>query len=234
MGGVVGDPRNNGEIKVLLSDAHSLFREALRTVLDGQDDLRVVAEATSGDEAVTMAGIVRPDIAFVEAGREGTAGVEVAGQIREAVPGCRVLLLADGEETSLLLAAVEAGVSGFVTKDCPLATFIDSARAVHRGEMIVPPQMLGSLLSDLIHRRRARDEALIRLSQLTRREREVLSLLGRGLTNDGIAEQLVISPETARTHVSNLLPKLEVNSRFEAASFVLRHDLLDHLTGVER
>lgn len=228
------DVPQNGEIRVLLSDAHSLFREALRTVLDGQDDLRVVAETAAGDEAVVRAGIVRPDIAFIEAGRNGTDGVDVAGQIREAVPDCRVLMLADEAETSLLLAAVEAGVSGFVTKDCPLATFIDSARAVHRGEMIVPPQMLGTLLSSLIHRRRERDTALMRLSALTPREREVLSLLGRGLTNDGIATELVISPETARTHVSNLLAKLEVNSRFEAASFVLRHDLLDHLTGVER
>ncbi|MBW3578449.1 MAG: response regulator transcription factor [Actinobacteria bacterium] len=227
------DRAPNGQIRVLLTDNRSLFREALRTVLDNQGDLRVVAEAAGGDDAVSMAALVRPDVAFVGADLPAPGGVEVTRRIRETVPECRVLLLADAEESTLLLAALEVGVSGFLTKDCPLATFIDSARAVHRGEVIVPPRMLGGLLSNLIHRRRERDDALLRLSGLTPREREVLRLLARGVTNNDIAQELVISPETARTHVNNLLGKLEMNSRFEAASFVLQHGLLDHLAGVE-
>ena len=99
------------------------------------------------------------------------------------------------------------------------------------GETIVPGRMLGPLLQRLIRRRREQRDALDRMSRLTRREREVLGLLAEGADNDTIAERLVISPETARTHVQNVLVKLEVHSRVEAAAFVMRHDMLDALTG---
>lgn len=215
----------------MLVEARSLFREALRTVMDSEPDLKIVAEAAGGAKAVATADRVRPDVAFVEVGLSETDGIEVARRIRDRVPGCRVLILADEEEPVLLLRAVEAGASGFLTKDCPLADFVGSARAIHRGEVVIPPRMLGGLLSHLIRRRREQDVAMQLLSRLTPREREVLSLLASGATNEAIAQQLVISPETARTHVHNLLGKLDVHSRLQAAAFVLQNGLLEHLAG---
>jgi len=107
-----------------------------------------------------------------------------------------------------------------LTKESPLSELIYASRAIDRGETVVPPRMLGPLLTRLIHRRSERDDAMRRVSLLTRREREVLALLAEGADNGGIAAALVISPETARTHIQNVLNKLGVHSRLEAAAFV--------------
>jgi DNA-binding NarL/FixJ family response regulator len=144
-----------------------------------------------------------------------------------------VIVFSGQEDERVLLEAMEAGASGYLSKEAPLADLINAARAVHRGEALVPPRMLGALLQRIIHRRRERDEALKRMTNLTRREREVLGFLALGADNDMIAQRLVISPETARTHVQNVLGKLHVHSRLEAAAFVTQNGILDDLVGVE-
>ncbi len=218
-----------GEIRVLVADAHSLFREAMRAVLDNEADVRVVAEAEDGIEAISLAERRRPDVALLAVDLPNTDGIHATEAIRERVPACRVLVLTDEEDLGKLLEVLEAGASGYLTKRCPLAQFIASTRAIHGGEMIVPPRMLGGLLARLIAGQRERDTAVRQLSRLTPREREVLALLARGADNEAIAESLVISPETARTHVSNLLGKLEVHSRLQAAAFVTENGLLEEL-----
>ena len=121
-----------------------------------------------------------------------------------------------------LFDAMQAGANGFLTKAIPLRKLIRSTRAVLRGETIVPPAMLGHLLSQLVENRSEQNKVMRRLSRLTRREREVLALLVEGGDNDLVANRLVISPETARTHIQNILGKLDVHSRLEALSLVLR------------
>lgn len=129
----------------------------------------------------------------------------------------------------MLLEVLDAGANGYLTRDAPLAELIRATRAVHGGETLVPPKMLGPLLSSLLRRKRDQDRAFERLARLTVREREVLALLAQGSDNDGIARALVISPQTARTHIQNILGKLEVHSRLEAAAFVTRSGLLGNL-----
>ena len=116
-----------------------------------------------------------------------------------------------------------------LTKGCPLSELIDATRAIHQGETLVPSRMLGPLLARLIHRRRERDEAAKRIGRLTRREREVLGLLSQGISNEGIAQALVISPETARTHIQNVLGKLGVHSRLEAAAFARQNQTAEEM-----
>jgi DNA-binding NarL/FixJ family response regulator len=128
---------------------------------------------------------------------------------------------------------MEAGADGFMTKGRPLAELIDATGAVHRGETLVPPRMLGALLQRLIRRRRDQDAAVRRVGRLTPRERQVLALLAEGANNDGIAQSLVISPETARTHVQHVLSKLEMHSRLAVAAFVVSNGLLDELEVVD-
>jgi two-component system, NarL family, nitrate/nitrite response regulator NarL len=207
-------------IRVLLADQHALFREALRAIFDAEPDLLVVAEAGTGFQAVEEAGREEPDVAILHAGLEACDAIQVVGLLQGRVPGCRLLILADGEDQGILAAAVEAGASGFHTKRGPLVGLLEATRALSRGDAVIPPRMLGGLLSRLISHRHELDIAQERLARLTRRERQVLGLLAEGADNDAIARTLVISPQTARTHIQNILSKLEVHSRLEATAFV--------------
>jgi len=215
------------QVRVLLADAHSLFREALSAALAGQPDLAVVAEAEDGLEAVGEATRMEPEVAVLDADLPNCEGVRAARLIRERVPGCRVVLLAAEEEQDTLADAINAGVNAYLTKASPLADLVDAIRAVHRGDTLVPARMLGGLLDRLVNRRREQSDAVRRIGRLTPREREVLALLAQGGDNDSIARDLVISPQTARTHIQNVLVKLGVHSRLEAAAVAIRNGLLD-------
>ena len=216
-------------VRILIADGQSLFREAMRAIIDAEHDLRVVAEAGTGLQAVEAAVRTEPDVALVYAGLEGTDAIRTIGLLRERVPGCRVLILAGEEHHGILAASVEAGAAGFLTKGSPLADVLEATRAVARGETVIPPRMLGGLLSRLTTRKRERDLAQERLSRLTHREWEVLSLLARGADNETIGAALVISPHTARTHIQNILSKLGAHSRLEATSFYFRNGNIDGL-----
>jgi len=216
-------------IRIVLADEQSLFREAVRAVLEHEPDLEIVGEARDGLQAVAEAERTIPDIVLLDADLPNCDGLRATRLIRETSPKTRVLVLSNDEDLAVLAGALEAGASGFLTKACPLSELIDATRAIHEGETLVPARMLGPLLSRLIHRRREHDEGSKRLARLTRREREVLGLLAEGISNEGIAQALVISPETARTHIQNLLGKLGVHSRLEAAAFARQIELNEEL-----
>jgi DNA-binding NarL/FixJ family response regulator len=224
----------DGVIRVLLADEQSLFRQAVKVVLSSEDDLIVVGEAADGLQAIAEVERVRPDVALLDADLPNCDGIRATQQISLRVPECRVIVFSAQEDEQVLVQALEAGASGYLSKGSPLADLIEATRAVHRGDALIPPRMLGALLQRLIHRRRERDDALKRMAKLTRREREVLALLAQGADNDGIAQRLVISPETARTHIQNVLGKLGVHSRLEAAAFVTQNGILDDLAGATR
>jgi DNA-binding NarL/FixJ family response regulator len=219
----------NGKVRVLLADEQSLFREAVKVVLSTEDDMEVVGEARDGLQAVTEAERLRPDVALLDANLPNGDGIRATAQIMDRVPTCRVVVLSAQEDERILIGAMEAGAAGYLSKESPLVDLIRATRAVHLGEALVPPRMLGALLQRLILRRREHDQALKQMSDLTRREREVLALVAGGADNDGIAQRLVISPETARTHIQNVLGKLGVHSRLEAAAFVVQNGIIDDL-----
>jgi DNA-binding NarL/FixJ family response regulator len=216
-------------IRVLFADHEPLFREAIRVVLDDQPDLLVVAEAQTGCQAVALAEELLPDIAILAADLPDCDGIDAVRLVVERADRCRVLVLARDEDQIALLDALEAGAAGFITRTSALGELITAIRAIHRGEAMVPPMMLGPLLAALIRRRREQANVMQRLSSLTRREREVLLLVCRGAHSRSIAEELVISPETARTHVQNVLSKLGVHSRMEAAALMGPDNMLDQL-----
>jgi len=220
-------------VRILIADEQSLFREAMRAIIDAEPDLHVVAEAGTGFQAVEAAVRTEPDVAILHAGLQGGDSIRTIGLLRSRVPGCGVLILAGEEQHGTLAASVEAGASGFLTKGSPLADVLEAARAVARGETVIPPRMLGGLLSRLITRKRDRDVAQERLARLTHREREVLSLLARGADNETIGAALVISPQTARTHIQNILNKLGVHSRLEATAFAFRNGPFEDLVDEE-
>ena len=216
-------------INVLIADEQSLFRQAVRIALETESDLTVVAEAGDGQEAIEAADRFSPHIALIDTDLPKVNGISATRTLRERVPGCKVLVLSNHQDQVALFDAMQAGANGYLTKAIPLAELIESTRAVLRGETIVPPAMLGDLLSQLVQSKERQNDVLRRLSRLTRREREVLALLVEGADNDLVAQRLVISPETARTHIQNILSKLDVHSRLEALALVLRNDIVKEM-----
>jgi DNA-binding NarL/FixJ family response regulator len=227
-------PKSKVRVRILLADAHSLFREAVRMALEGQPDMRVVAEAGDGAEAVATAERIQPDVVLLDALLPNHDGVRATELISNRVPSCHVVLVASEDNQGLLLSAVLAGARGFVTKGSPLADLIDTARGVARGETRIPARLLGPLLDRLVRRHEEQDEAMQRISKLTARERQVLALLAEGGDNHAIAQALIISPQTARTHVQNVLGKLGVHSRLEAAALARRHHMVKRPSGARR
>ena len=216
-------------INVLIADEQSLFRQAVRSALETETDLTVVAEAGDGQEALEAADKFSPHIALIDTDLPKVNGISATRTLRERVPGCKVLVLSNHQDQVALFDAMQAGANGYLTKAIPLAKLIEATRAVLRGETIVPPAMLGDLLSQLVQSKERQNDVLRRLSRLTRREREVLALLVEGADNDIVAQRLVISPETARTHIQNILSKLDVHSRLEALALVLRNNIVKEM-----
>jgi len=220
-------------VRILLADEQSLFRQALQVALESQPHLCVVAEAETGCQAAVEARRTCPDVAVLSATLPGCDGIGAALRIRQEVEDCRILVLAEAEDQQALLEALEVGASGYLSKNSPLHDLIHAVEAIERGETLVPPWMLGGLLSALIRRRREESKALQLVAGLTRRQREVLALLAEGRDQIGIAQELFISPETARSHIQNILGKLNVHSRLEAAAFVSRFGIIHDLAGAE-
>jgi two-component system response regulator NreC len=216
----VTDPR---PCRLYLADEHALFRAALRVALDSQPDLQVVGECGDGRDLVDEVRRRQVDVLVVDVTLPGRNGYEVCNDIRAAGLDVKVLAMNDSADDKTLLLALEAGADGYVTRDGRLADMVGAARAVLRGEACVPRRMLGSLLQNLIQRRRAADDVQVRYDRLSRREKETLTLLGRGHDHEAIARELVISPQTARTHIQNVLGKLEVHSRLEAAALAVEY-----------
>lgn len=213
---------------ILLADAHAMFREAIRVALEPAEHLRVVGEARTVQETVAATAELTPEVVLYDLNLPNDFGSDPVRAITEAGrPSTRVLVLADLPRPDEIVALVEAGAAGYLTKDIPLAELVTAIRSVAKGEAVIPPAILGPLLATLVQRRRVDHDAVRRHASLTKREREVLSLIARGAGNDDIARKLVISPQTARTHVQNILSKLEVHSRLEAAALALRSGLAE-------
>lgn len=215
------DPVTDDRIRVLLVDGHALFRQAVRVSLEEAPDLVVVGEALDAGSCVHDIGRLGPDVVLVDGSAAAVGAGPATALIREHAPNSRVVVLGE-EDAGMLLDVIEAGASGYVTQTSALTDLIETTRAVSRGETSIPQSLIGALVAGLLARRREELEAFQRLSQLTHRERQVLDLLATGANNHGIARALSISPETARTHVQNLLTKLGLHSRLEAAAFVVQ------------
>jgi two-component system NarL family response regulator len=219
----------DGDIRILLADAQPLFVDAVRSAMDAESDLRVVATARDGMQAVEDAERERPHVAVVDLDLPNGDGLQSTRLITELVPDCRVLILAEHEEAESLLRAVQAGASGFLARSSLLRELVEAARRLRSGRMAIPDHLLPGLIKALVQRRRERIDAQPRMSTLTGRERQVLGLLASGAGNELIGQLLVISPETARTHVRNALAKLGVHSRLEAVAFMTRTGILEEL-----
>jgi prevent-host-death family protein len=203
---------------VLLADDQGLVRAGFRALLDAQPDIEVVAEAADGEEAVELTRRARPDVVLMDVRMPRMDGLEATRRIT-AMPGLadtRVIVLTTFELDEYVFGALRAGASGFLLKDIDPPDLLRAVRVVARGEALLAPRQTRRLIEAFVEQERAVQPAVSegdQLEELTPREREVLALVGRGLSNAEIADELILSPLTAKTHVARLFSKLDARDR---------------------
>ncbi|KAB8157473.1 response regulator [Streptomyces sp. 3MP-14] len=207
-------------IRVLIVDDHQVVRRGLRTFLEVQDDIEVVGEAADGSAGVAAAEELRPDVILMDVKMPGTDGVEALGQLRERDNAARVLIVTSFTERRTIVPALRAGAAGYVHKDIDPDALAGAIRSVHAGHVLLQPEVAGALLAQ-------EGGGGGRGGSLTDREREVLALIARGRANREIARALVLSEKTVKTHVSNILMKLDLADRTQAALWAVRHGIAD-------
>jgi two-component system response regulator NreC len=210
-------------VDIFLADDHGVLRAGLRALLNSEDDLEVVGEAASGDEALRLAAELRPDIVLLDLNMPGPGGIEITRQLREVLPETRVLVLTVHEDEGLLREAIDVGASGYIIKRAVESELINAIRAVARGDLYIHPSMTRALLREPAKRTRAPAGAQ---ESLTPRETDVLRLIVRGYTNRQAAEELGLSVRTVETHRANLMGKLGLKSRVELVRWAADNDLL--------
>ncbi|WP_327346962.1 response regulator transcription factor [Streptomyces europaeiscabiei] len=204
-------------VHILIVDDHPVVRLGLRGMLEAYEDLRVVGEAGSGDEAIVLAAATRPHVVLMDLRMPGTDGATATARIRQEHPGIRVLVLTTYEGDADILPAIEAGATGYLLKDTPIGTLTDAIRAAARGETVLAPPVAARLVT---HMQAPSGE------QLTPREVQVLGLVARGLSNSEIGRQLYIGEATVKTHLLRTFVKLAVNDRTAAVTLALSQGIL--------
>ncbi len=209
-------------IRVLLADDHPLFRDGVTHSLAGESDLTLVGQAASGEEALRLARDLLPDVALLDITMPGKGGLVAAAEIATACPATKIVMLTVSEHEDDLLAAFKAGARGYVLKGVSARELANVVRAVAGGEVYVSPSLAAGMLVELT-RSRPPDP----LSELTEREREILRLVSDGLTNREIGERLHLAEKTVKHYMTNVLGKLHVRSRVEAALLAARRGLAE-------
>ena len=209
-------------IRVLIADDHEVVRQGLKLFLGLQDDIEVVGEAVDGLDAVERARGLQPDVVLLDLVMPRMGGIEALGHIREASPQSKVIVLTSFADDDKVFPSVEAGAAGYLLKDVRPQELADAIRSAHRGEAQLHPAVAARLMQDYAEggRRGAPD-------QVTERELDVLRLLARGMSNKEIAGALVVSEKTVKTHVSNILHKLGLADRTQAALYAVKQGLAE-------
>jgi two-component system, NarL family, response regulator LiaR len=209
-------------IRVLIADDHAVVREGLRAFLALQDDVEVVGEAADGEEAVQAVARLEPDVALVDLVMPRVDGIEAIGRIRVQRPQTRVIVLTSFVDEDKMLPAVRAGAVGYLLKDVQPQDLVSAIRTVHGGGTLLHPTVVEELVREV-----SRDDEAPTSNPLTAREREVLALIARGRANKAIAFELGVAEKTVKTHVSNILGKLGLTDRTQAALYAVREGLVD-------
>ena len=211
--------------RVILSEGEALVRAGLRALLEEDGTVTVVGEAATGEEALDLAGQLKPDVVLLDAGLPGLDSVETTRRLL-ADSGVPVMLLANSEADEHTFAALRAGASGVVLKDTEPSELVRAVAVLARGDALLSPSFTRRLIADFASRPEPSQPNDARVAVLTAREREVVGLVAMGLSNGEIAEELVLSPATARTHVSRAMVKLGARDRSQLVVFAYNNGLV--------
>ena len=209
-------------ITVLLADDQALVRAGFSLILNAEPDIDVVGEAGDGAEAVALTGAIQPDVVLMDVRMPEVDGIEATRRISDVAPSTKVLMLTTFDLDEYVIEAFRAGASGFLLKTAPRDQLVAAVRTVQSGEALLTPISTRKLIEQFTH---PPDESRS-LAELTARERDVLILLARGLSNAEIAAELVVEPSTVKTHVANLLSKLGCRDRIQAVVFAYESGLI--------
>jgi DNA-binding NarL/FixJ family response regulator len=220
------------KIRVLLADDHSLFREGLANILDAQPDFEVIGEAGDGLEAIVKTQELQPDLVLMDITMPGCDGLEATQRIKNELPSVTIVMLTVRDEDEKLFEAIKYGAQGYLLKSIRSWEMVEMLRGAVRGEAAITPALGGHMLEEFRRlsqqaHRLPRDE----MTALTLREKDVLGLVAEGATDKEIAETLIISIHTAKSHMRNILAKLQLSRRHEAALFALRKGLIPQPNG---
>lgn len=199
-------------IRILIADDHPIVREGLAAMLDRQEDMKVVGEASNGAEAVEMATVMCPDVVLMDLRMPVMDGVEAMRKLAAEVPSARVIVLTTYDNDEYIFRGIEAGARAYMLKDCRREELFNAIRAVHRGESLIAASMA--------------DRVLDRPEALSERELEILRLMATGAANKAIANQLFISESTVKTHVQSIFQKLGVGDRTKAVTHALHKGII--------
>jgi two-component system, NarL family, response regulator DevR len=219
-------------IRILIADDHSVVRAGLRALLEHHKHFHVVAEASTGEEAISKAREYRPDIAVLDIRMPGISGIEACRQIVSTIEGCRVIMLTTYAEDELLFAAIRAGASGYVLKRIGDNDLVTAVERVSRGENILDPAMTATVFAEM--RKVDETQRAAAFSELTPQELAVLALVAHGLTNRQIAVRLYLGEGTVRNYVSSVLAKIGVSNRAEAAAYAVKNNIDEIVPPAER
>lgn len=215
-------------IKVLIVDDQDLVRVGLRTLIDDDDGLELVGEADTGMSAVAVARETKPDVVLMDIRMPGMDGLEATRRIVEdpELSQTRVIVITTFEYDEYVFEALEIGASGFLLKNTPPRELLSAIETVHEGGSLLSPSVTRTVIRELVERKPRSNSPHPSLNTLTEREREVVGLVGQGMSNDEIADELYISPATARTHVSRAMTKLHARDRAQLVVFAHRSGLV--------
>lgn len=221
-------------IRVIIVDDHDLFRRGLADVLEEEDDIQVVGQARNGKEAIKLVEAESPDVVFMDLNLPEQSGIEITAYITQKWPQVRVLVLTVSEQPADLLDALRVGAIGYVLKTASPSDIIDALRQVSQGWVVISPSMAPRFLADFAHSGPQPSAVKsVKISdasyeqQLTLREQEILRHVAKGMSNADIAQALVVSENTVKTHIKNILGKLQMRNRSEAAAYAARMGYLD-------
>lgn len=202
-------------IRLLLADDHRVYREGVRVLLDGRADLEIISEASNGDETISQAERLEPDVILMDLRMPGTNGVDATRRILARSPGIGILVLTMYDDDESVFAAMRAGARGYLLKDADQVDLVRAVEAVNRGEAIFSPAIARRLMGYFNALQAAESQATL-FPELTPREREILLLLAEGRNNAAIAHYLSLSTKTVQNHISNIFNKLQVVDRVQA------------------
>ena len=203
-------------IRLLIADDQELVRIGFRLLLEAQDDLEVVGEAADGEQAVALARELRPDVILMDIRMPRVDGIEAIGRLQALERPPRVLVLTTFDLDEYVFGALRAGAAGFLLKDAPKDALVQAIRVIHAGDALLSPSVTRRLVEDYARRGEPTQSPEAVLRDLTPREREVLVLVARGMSNAEIAERLVVSEATVKSHVGSILLKLDLRDRVQA------------------